>query len=203
MTGPVRRRSGEADARLDELLAVGAPPHHLLSRERARLPVALVLTALASGMVYVVLLALGLTVPYGLVAAICVGALLLWLAVRRVAEPDWLRVRQLTAAPRIVRARDPGGWYLGGDGMVTAVRRWDKRLEWGVTHPARFGNTTLPRLGELVDERLRQRHGITRTTDPDRARALLGENLWALLAPRSDVPTQRELLAALQDLERL
>jgi hypothetical protein len=203
MTGPVRRRSGEADARLDELLKVGAPPHPLLTPQRARLPVALVLTALASGMIYTLGRVAGVTVPYLVVAAICVGVLALWLVLRSVTEPAWLRIRGLTAAPRILRARDPSGWYLGGDGMLTAVRRWDRRLEWGLTHPARFASTTLPRLGELIDERLRQHHGITRATDPARARALLGENLWALLAPRLDVPSHRELMAALADLERL
>ena len=203
MTGPVRRRSGEPDARLDELLKVGGPPHPLLTPQRARLPVALLLTGLASAMIYAAFRAVGVAVPYLLVAALCVSGLLLWLALQTVREPDWLRIRALIGAPRIVRARDPSGWYPGGDGMLAAVRRWDRRLEWGVTHSTRFANTTLPRLGELVDERLRQHHGITRATDPARARELLGENLWALLAPRLDVPSHRELMAALADLERL
>lgn len=203
MTGPVRRRSGEADARLDELLKVGAPPHPLLNPQRARLPVALLLTALASAMIYVLVRSAGVAVPYFLVAAACVGVLMLWLALRAVTAPGWLHIRALTATPRILRIRDPNGWYLGGDGMLAAVRRWDRRLDWGLTHPARFASTTLPRLGELVDERLRQHQGITRASDPARARALLGENLWVLLAPRLDVPSRRELMAALADLERL
>ena len=37
-------------------------------------------------------------------------------------------------------------------------------------------------LAELTDERLRLRHGITRASDPRRARELLGEPLWQLLA---------------------
>ena len=87
--------------------------------------------------------------------------------------------------------------------MVAAVRQWDRRLDWGFTHPDRFVNTTLPRLGDLVDERLRPRPGITRASDPARARELLGENLWALLAPRGQLPSHKQIIAAIADLERL
>ena len=39
------------------------------------------------------------------------------------------------------------------------------------------------RCAELTDERLRQRHGITRASDPRRARQLLGEPLWSCSVP--------------------
>ena len=42
----------------------------------------------------------------------------------------------------------------------------------------------LPRIGELADERLRQRHGLTRASDPHRARQLLGEEAWQFLHTR-------------------
>jgi hypothetical protein len=202
MTRPIRRRSDEA--RLDDLLAAGAPMPPLPRREdRLRLPVILLLTIMAAAAISALLAALRVTVPFFVVAALCVGVVLLRRAVRAVAEPGWLRAGDLVASPRITRPHEPGGWYAGGDGMVAAVRQWDRRLDWGLTHPDRFVNTTLPRLGELVDERLRQRHGITRASDPARARELLGENLWALLAPRTQVPSHKQIIAAIADLERL
>jgi hypothetical protein len=59
-------------------------------------------------------------------------------------------------------------------------------------------------LGELADERLRIHHGITRASDPRRARALLGEPLWLALAdPGRRPPRQRDLAAYVETLERL
>ena len=56
----------------------------------------------------------------------------------------------------------------------------------------------------LADERLRQRHGISRTGDPRRARELMGERLWAFLyAPPARPPNPRELAAVVEDMERL
>ncbi len=41
----------------------------------------------------------------------------------------------------------------------------------------------LPRLADLIDERLRQRHGFTAKADPERARAVLGERPVAVHDP--------------------
>jgi hypothetical protein len=134
---------------------------------------------------------------------VCLGAVLVRQAVRGSAEPPWPRAGDLVRPVEVWRRRQPGAWYEGGDGMVAAVRRWDRQLTWGVASGARFATTAGPRLRELVDERLRQRHGITRATDPARARELLGENLWSLLEPQERPPTHRQLVAALADLDRL
>ena len=98
----------------------------------------------------------------------------------------------------------PGGWYTLDDGMYEAVRRWDRRLEWGATYPERFQYTMTGRLAELVDERLRQRHGITRASDPARARALIGEDVWNLTSGSAQrVPSPREVFVLVQRMEAL
>jgi hypothetical protein len=72
-----------------------------------------------------------------------------------------------------------------------------------VADPGRFARTVGAPIGELVDERLRQRHGITRETDPARAQAIVGENLWALLGPQRRLPSAREVAAAVAELDRI
>jgi hypothetical protein len=67
------------------------------------------------------------------------------------------------------------------DGLKFAVGRWEDRLSWSERDPARFGTLVVPRLRELVDERLRQRHGFSCASDPRRAQQVLGEEVWAVL----------------------
>ena len=142
-------------------------------------------------------------VPYVVVLGVCLALALTREYLRRVAEPDWLRARETIAPLQVRRRNQPGGWYEGGDGMVEAVRRWDRRLEWGTRDGDRFAYTMGRQLGELVDERLRQRCGITRASHPEQARSILGQRVWALLGPRIHAPSPREFMAALDDLERV
>ncbi len=141
--------------------------------------------------------------PYVVVLGVCLAVTLSREYLRRVAEPNWLRARDTIAPLHVRRRNQPGGWYEGGDGMVEAVRRWDRRLDWGARDGARFAYTMGRQLGELVDERLRQRCGITRASHPEQARSIVGERVWALLGPRAHAPGPRELMAALDDLERI
>ncbi|MFD0594521.1 hypothetical protein ACFQZ4_20545 [Catellatospora coxensis] len=56
----------------------------------------------------------------------------------------------------------------------------------------------------MVDERLRQRHGVNRATEPERARRLLGDPLWTLLTvPAKRPPSPRELDVIVNALEKL
>jgi hypothetical protein len=112
-------------------------------------------------------------------------------------------------APRAVprrRAADEDGTYhwQNTDALRSAVRRWEQQLGWSQTDAARFSRNVLPVLAELTDERLRLRHGITRESDPQRARALLGEPYWRMLAePDSRPPKARDLAAHVETLEQL
>jgi hypothetical protein len=119
------------------------------------------------------------------------------------------RVTARVAPPPPPRAHrhastDDGLYVWGGrDALRGAVKRWEVKLVWSQGEQDRFARGVLPALGELVDERLRQRHRLTRATDPDRARALLGKHLWSFLAtPARRPPSPRELAAIVDELEK-
>jgi hypothetical protein len=134
------------------------------------------------------------------VVAVFAGFLAL-LLVRRVAAP-------LRPPPgRTVRRRVTRGQTLHGggqDSLLIALRTWEERLSWADAKQNGFARILLPPLRELVDERLRQRHGITRASEPDRARVLLGERLWMMLEGRVDrAPTAEECAAIVSRLENI
>lgn len=139
---------------------------------------------------------LGYDLPAPLAFAGCLALLMLRRAVRAAAAPP-------PAAPQV---RLPSGeeageynWAAGEDGLNAAVRRWEQHL----AKPERTGRAPST-LAQVVDERLRQRHGLTMTSDPDRARALLGDPLWMLLTrPPKRMPPPRDVAAALSHLEKL
>lgn len=155
----------------------------------------------------------------GLTAAITVGFRLIGVQVQVVPVFSGLLavlvLRQVVArvaapAPptRPAGRPDPGaddGRYdwQGQDALRLAVRRWEARLDAVHSDPGRFSRTVLPVLAELTDERLRQRHGLTRTSDPRRARELLGEPLWRLLHETGRPPRRRDLAAHVETLEKL
>ena len=204
------RRSQAADhVRLDDLLSAGVPPPPpmLTPDDRPRLVGPVLVAFLTSAIIYMLMSLTGARLAYPLVAAACLGVALVREAARASGEPSWLRASDLVRPVQVSRPRQPGDAYAGGDGVAASVRRWTRLLEWGitgmVTDPNRFARTVGAPLGELVDERLRQRHGITRATDPERARAIVGENLWALLSPQRRLPGHREVAAAVTDLERI
>lgn len=133
--------------------------------------------ALAGGVLGGLLLrATGLAVPYPLAVMVLLAVLLLvrivrWIEVRPV--PEGLRGGQ---RPPPVEPGPPDGLYL-----ATAV--WDTRLAWLrlQNDPEQFTRTVQPRLVKLVDERLKLRHGVSRQDQPEQARILLGEPLWAFV----------------------
>ena len=62
----------------------------------------------------------------------------------------------------------------------------------------------LPVLAEITDERLRLGHGITRASDPRKARELIGDDLWRLLDdPPRRPPKKADLEHYVTALERL
>ncbi|WP_405113666.1 hypothetical protein OG559_07220 [Micromonospora sp. NBC_01405] len=126
-----------------------------------------------------------------------------------------LAVRRVTAAlapppPPRVGARAPAGEEDGNyhwaarDALRAAINGWERPLDWSSGRPERFAERLLPRLGELADERLRQRHGFTRESDPARARALLGDRLSTFLdTPSRRTPSPRDLAAIVAELEKI
>jgi len=90
------------------------------------------------------------------------------------------------------------------DGLMQAIARWDTMMDWSHTDASRFNRKVLPRLAEVVDERLRQRHGVDRAADPVRAKAVLGDPLWTFVTmPSRRPPHPRELEQIVSALERL
>jgi hypothetical protein len=143
---------------------------------------------------------LGAAVPFSLIFMILLAVQLLHRALRWVdPQPVPLGLRRPLAF-----AGDEDS--SPADGMQLAVARWDTRLSWvRMQHdPHQFARTVQPRLVQLVDERLRLRHGVVRSADPARARAVLGDPLWAFVTTpvRMDV-TPADVAALIRQMEEL
>ena len=186
---------------LDELLS--AEPERPRRRRppagqfggRQVLRLALLAAALA-GAAWVVLYVVNVVIDYWFLFLVAAALI----AVRRVAvamrpDPD------LVARPD----RDPEAGDLAFPARPFAeARRWADRLDWMDRDAGRFRRRVRPALVQIVDERLRQRHGLTLNGDPGRARTLLGDPLWTVLtAPEPKAPTPRDLAALLARVEEL
>jgi hypothetical protein len=147
----------------------------------------------------------GISVSVLLIVAAFVALRLLMLAVSQVAPPPLPKRAERAAGRDHNRADDEGLYsWTGSDSLRGAVRRWEQRLSWSQSDAEAFSRNVLPVLAELTDERLRLRHGITRASDPRRARELLGEPVWALLSdPGRRTPRARDLTDYVETLERL
>ncbi|MEW1584522.1 hypothetical protein AB0283_03620 [Micromonospora vinacea] len=122
------------------------------------------------------------------------------------------RVTALLAPPppppgggRVGTGEEDGNYNWGArDALRSAINRWEWPLDWSSTRPERFSGTVLPRIGELADERMRLKHGVTRESDPARARVLLGDRLWTFLeTPPRRTPSPRELAVIVAELENI
>jgi hypothetical protein len=160
----------------------------------------LAVTAAVVVVVVVGLRAVGLQVSLWVIVA----GVLAVLAVRRVTAELSPPPPSRTGA-RAPAGEEPGTWnWSARDALRAAVNKWERPLDWCSGNPERFTERVLPRLGELADERLRQKHGLTRESDPARARALLGEPLWTFLAtPTRRPPSPRDVAAIVAELEKL
>ncbi|MCZ7420864.1 MULTISPECIES: hypothetical protein [unclassified Micromonospora] len=100
---------------------------------------------------------------------------------------------------------EPGTYnWDARDALRVAVNGWATPLEWSKTSPERFTTMILPRLAELADERMRLKYGVTRESDPTRARALLGDRLSTFLeTPPRRTPSPRDLAAIVAELEKI
>lgn len=116
-------------------------------------------------------------------------------------EPAAVRV-PVPRTPAIAEARRPASLSTLVD--ATGMARWEGRLAWLDGDTSAFVARLQPQLAELVEQRLWLRHGVSRATDPRRAREILGEELWALLhQPLAAAPTPRRLAAIVTRIERL
>ncbi|MGC4809282.1 hypothetical protein ACLQ29_01965 [Micromonospora sp. DT228] len=100
---------------------------------------------------------------------------------------------------------EDGSYNWGArDALRTAINRWEWPLDWSTTRPERFTGVVLPRIAELADERMRLKHGVTRESDPARARVLLGDRLWTFLeTPPRRTPSPRDLAVIVAELEKI
>ncbi|MEV4638104.1 hypothetical protein AB0J80_12215 [Actinoplanes sp. NPDC049548] len=156
------------------------------------------LVAVATVVTVAVLRSQGIKVSVLLVVAAFAALRLLMVAVSEVAPPPLPR-------PKGRRGEENGDYrWAGNDTLRVAVRRWEQQLDWAQHDAERFSRIVQPALAELADERLRLRHGITRASDPRRARELLGEPLWQVLDdPGRRSPKTRELSTYVDALEKI
>lgn len=193
-----------SDGGLDDLFGSGGGSSRRRTEEAdggaRRRPIAVILigNAVVIGLAAVVVTAglrsIGRSISLLLLIALLTGLRLLIHAVRAVAPPP---------APRL-RAKIGTDSAPGADALQSAVRRWERNLDRANSDPGLYARNVLPVLAELADERLRLRHGITRASDPRRARELLGDELWSTLAePGRRGLKARDVETYLDAMERL
>jgi hypothetical protein len=188
-----------AVSRLDDLLSYEDKP-----RRRPRRPwlvriirVESIAVALAT-VAWVFLQGEGTTAPYVLMLTLFLagGAMILML-------------RQLSPSPLPDTMRDtlipkPPDGIPDSDGAFRAVRRWGSRLDGASADPRRGAHTVQSAIAGLVDERLRLRHAVIRSTDPVRAQALCGRELWTFITVPSTQPVDpNELATVVAQLEAI
>jgi hypothetical protein len=199
--------SREPDGGLEDLFGsrpdevVVAEPEEVVEKPRSQLGWLVrnaLLVAVATVVVVAGLRSRGINVSVLLIVAAFVALRLLMLAVSEVAPPPLPR-------PAARRGEEQGDYrWAGTDTLRAAVRRWERQLEWSQSDAEKFSRNVLPAFAELTDERLRLKHGITRSSDPRRARELLGEPLWEFLdEPGRRTPKPRELSTYVEALERI
>ena len=92
-----------------------------------------------------------------------------------------------------------------------AYRKITSDLSWAVASPRHYDHGLRPRLAGLLDARLAQRYGLDAAAQPERARELLGAELWPLLdtsrpasndsrAPGVSMATVNRIVTRLEEL---
>ena len=186
-------------SRPDDVVVV--EPEEVVEKPRSRVGWLVrntLLVAIATVVAVAGLRSRGISVSVLLVVSAFVALRLLMLAVSEVSPPPQPR-------PAARRGEEDGDYrWAGTDTLRAAVRSWERQLDWSQSDAERFSRNVLPGLAELTDERLRLKHGITRSSDPRRARELLGEPLWEFLdAPGRRMPKPRELSSYVEALEKI
>src|SRR5581483_1145789 len=190
-------------ASLDDLLAYEEPkPTSHRERPTRWLLKAGLLAAGFALVTYGILRLAGLRTPYLLLFAAYLTLQLL----RRVLQD--VRAKPVPGSlrkPLPPSTTGEGGWGER-DGLELALTGWDTRLAWlhSRSDPRQFIRSVQPRLVQIIDERLRLRHGVTLGGDPARAQELLSEALWVFVSrPVTRNPTPREFAALVKQVEEL
>jgi hypothetical protein len=185
--------------RLDDLLSYEDKPRHRPRRRpSARLIRTLIFSVLASVLLDLVLRAKGVGVPYVLMLTVFLAGGAMIELIRRLAPPPVPETLRDTQVPR------PPDRLPDSDGAFRAVRRWAARLEWSDDDIRRFAYIVQPAVAGIVDERLRLRHAVIRSTDPGRAEELCGPELWTFITvPATRPVSPNELATVVAQLEAL
>ena len=186
---------------LDDLLRYDDEPA-MPARVRLRFRPSRVIAAVvgcigATVLILVLLRSAGYAAPFFLVLAALLVVVTLNMLVREVGArplPDTLK-----SGPA------PTRWANSDDdGLAAAIRHWEMRLDWTGQEGRRFASATQPGIVEIIDERLRVRHGIDRDIDPARARELLGPGLHRFVTEpvkrRMSGPELAALASEMEDL---
>ncbi len=115
--------------------------------------------------------AIGLRLQPAGVLGLCVLAAAMSRVVRSTREP---------LPPLRLPSERPGG--PPPDRPFERVDRIEDRLAWGGRAAHHFDGGVRPVLRSIAADRLRRRHGVDLARQPDRARDLLGDELWRLVA---------------------
>jgi hypothetical protein len=161
------------------------------------------IAAVAAGVAYGIARLAGYSVPFLLLFMVVLCLLMLYRLLGWI-DPRPLPATLVRASAELVSADQETG--RGQDGLYLATARWDTRLAWVrlQNDKGQFARTVQPLLIGIIDDRLRQRHGVLRTADPRRARALMGEQLWAFVTvPAAKNPSPREVAGVIALMEAL
>jgi hypothetical protein len=191
---------------LDDLLGYDEPEPELPSRAGADatwwwLLKTVLLAAVVAAPVWGIFRMLGIDVPYPLLFMIGVAGRALRTLLRYVA-PRPLPLTLVRPSVELVSEDQAAG--AAQDGLYLATSRWDTRLSWVRGDKGHFSRVVQPKLIEIIDERLWLRHSVSRQSDPARAHALLGEQLWAFVTqPLPKNPSPREVAGLIALMEAL
>ncbi|MDI6098395.1 hypothetical protein QLQ12_07240 [Actinoplanes sp. NEAU-A12] len=191
-----------SDGGLDDLFGIAESrhtveePETVVKRRTLGVTLAINVAIIAAATVVVTagLRSVGMSISLLLLVALLTGLRLVIHAVSMVAPPP----------PPRLRSRIGSDAAPAADALRAAVRRWEQNLDRAHSDPDLHSRNVLPVLAEMTDERLRLRHGITRASDPRRARELLGDDLWsALSGPTRRSLKPRDVETYLDTMERL
>ncbi|MGI8664603.1 MAG: hypothetical protein ACR2N4_00975 [Jatrophihabitans sp.] len=87
------------------------------------------------------------------------------------------------------------------------LRQLERRLQGASLDPAKFEWNVRPMLVELVTDRLRYKHRVSIQREPERARAIIGEQLWLIMdrptVEQSPAPSEAQLKALVAAIEAI